>query len=464
MTYPLQGNYGVPDENERDFNSKLRRLYESTVPHITGVVVANYSPMWSHWHGTESLGAYLRRHNVAAITGVDTREVAKHLRTHGSMLAKIIVDGRDDIAFEDPYVRNLVDEVSTKVPYDVGTGPYRIVLVDCGAKHNILRSLAKDPRVTVRVVPWNAPIDEMVYDGLMLTNGPGDPRTLAPLIERVRRCLQRPEPIFGICLGNQLLALAAGARVTKMKFGNRGVNVPCINEFDKKVVITSQNHGFAVDASTLPSGWHPYYTNANDFTNEGIVHASKPVCAVQFHPEARSGPLDSGFLFKQFIDKVVECKTAGRPIGYSFARLPRTADAKKVLILGSGGLQIGQAGEFDYSGSQCLKALREEGVETILINPNIATIQTGEGEADKVFFLPVTVDYVEQIFKDETPDAILLGFGGQTALNTGVELAKRGLLEKYNVKVLGTPVRAIEISEDRELFKDALKEINASCA
>jgi carbamoylphosphate synthase large subunit len=265
---------------------------------------------------------------------------------------------------------------------------------------------------------------------------------------------QRPMlPIFGICLGNQILALAAGAKTYKMKFGNRGMNQPCVDMRTTRCYITAQNHGFAVDSKTLPADWMPLMVNANDGTNEGIVHRLRPWFSVQFHPEACGGPTDTSFLFHSFIRSISDpMATTVTTIPYSLPVVHR-----KVLVLGSGGLTIGQAGEFDYSGSQALKALRESHVQSIVINPNIATVQTSWGLADRVYFLPVNPEFVTEVIRRERPDGILCTFGGQTGLNCGVQLEQMGVFEKYGVKVLGTPIKAIITTEDRELFSKAVE-------
>jgi carbamoylphosphate synthase large subunit/anthranilate/para-aminobenzoate synthase component II len=304
------------------------------------------------------------------------------------------------------------------------------------------------------VVPWDYDFTEEKFDGLFLSNGPGDPTKCQKTIDNIRKVMEtRPmTPVFGICLGNQLLALAAGATTYKMKFGNRGMNQPCVDLRTTRCYITPQNHGFAVDNDSLPSGWMPLMVNANDGSNEGIIHRMRPWFSVQFHPEACGGPTDTAFLFKYFLRCISD--PTSMPVTTMPYTIPNTH--RKVLVLGSGGLTIGQAGEFDYSGSQAIKALGESGVQSILINPNIATVQTSAGLADRVYFLPVTPDFVKQVIKRERPDGILVTFGGQTALNCGVKLYEEGFFEQNNVKVLGTPIQAIITTEDRELFGNAV--------
>ena len=344
-----------------------------------------------------------------------------------------------------------------------------------GLKYNQLRCLVSRG-VEVLVVPWDYDFPSLAgkdYDGLFISNGPGDPSMLTKTVQHISVAMQDARtPIFAICLGHQLLARAAGAQTIKMKFGNRGHNIPCTHKASGKCYITSQNHGYAVDAMSLPSEWEELFVNANDGSNEGIRHLTRPYFSVQFHPESTPGPRDTEFLFDVFINAVKESVASVeallRPVKY----LGGTADeneslyprvtVKKVLLLGSGGLSIGQAGEFDYSGSQAIKALKQEGIYTILINPNIATIQTSKGLADKVYFLPVTADSVRKIIKHERPDAIYVTFGGQTALQVGIDM--RDEFQELGVKVLGTPIETIRITEDRELFARDMESFGEKCA
>ncbi len=257
-----------------------------------------------------------------------------------------------------------------------------------------------------------------------------------------------------------------------MKYGNRGLNIPCTNLLSGKCYITSQNHGYGVDASSLPKNWEELFVNANDGSNEGIRHVSRPFFSVQFHPEAKPGPRDTEFLFDVFIDSIMKSlaspEALQQPIHFpggdakEHEKAHPRVNVSKVLVLGSGGLSIGQAGEFDYSGSQVIKALKEEGIYTVLINPNIATVQTSKGLADKVYFLPVTAEFVRKVIAHERPDGIYVTFGGQTALQVGIQLKDE--LPVLGVRVLGTPIEAIIKTEDRELFARSMESIGERCA
>ena len=342
-------------------------------------------------------------------------------------------------------------------------------------KYNQLRCLIKRG-AEVLVCPWDYDFSRLAgkdYDGLFISNGPGDPAVMQKTVKHIASAMEENRtPIFGICLGHQLLARAAGASTLKMKFGNRGHNIPCTNMLTGKCHITSQNHGYAVDAASLPSEWQELFVNANDGSNEGIRHKSKPYFSVQFHPESTPGPRDTEYLFDVFIDTIVntlgEKSLLTAPVHFpggdaaETEKLNPKVDVQKVLVLGSGGLSIGQAGEFDYSGSQAIKALKEEGIYTVLINPNIATIQTSKGLADKVYFLPVTADFVRKVIVRERPDAIYVTFGGQTALQVGIQLKDE--FDELGVKVLGTPIETIITTEDRELFARSMESIGEKCA
>jgi carbamoyl-phosphate synthase large subunit len=460
LTYPLVGNYGAPEQNSMP--NGLSEFMESDRIYADAIIISDYSHEYSHWNAAGSLSDWLETEKVPGIYGVDTRELTKILREQGVMMGKITVEGAGEPADEpvEYGAINYVDRVSVKniVTYGEAEGRKRVVLLDCGVKHNIIRCLLRRNLAVIRV-PWNYDFNSLEYDGLFISNGPGDPDTCEEAVRNIRKALEGNRPICGICMGNQLLAKAGGASIYKLRYGHRSHNQPVRMQGSTRCFITSQNHGYAVDNNTLGQEWEPLFTNMNDGTNEGIRHKTKPFFTSQFHPEACSGPTDTEFIFDLFADSLQTGKLDFTKVA-SPAENEKRATVKKVLVLGSGALKIGEAGEFDYSGSQALKAIKEEGIETVLINPNIATVQTSEGVADTVYFLPVTKSFVEKVIEKEKPDGILLAFGGQTALNCGVELYRSGILEKYNVRVLGTPVQAIMDTEDRELFVRKLDEIN----
>lgn len=295
LTYPLVGNYGVPPDKVARYNPS----FESERIHVSGLVVMEACSEANHWSSSASLGDWLRAQKVPGLAGVDTRALTQKLRTSGSMLGKL--EYREEKAdFRDPNRENLVANVSVASPVDYGRGAKRVVVVDCGCKNNIIRSLVKRA-VAVTAVPWDWPVEEERCDGVIISNGPGDPKMCAATVGRVRQLLARETPIFGICLGHQILALAAGAETYKLAFGHRSQNQPCVLRGTKRCFITSQNHGYAVDEETLPADWLPWFSNANDGTNEGIRHCSKPFKGVQFHPEASPGPSDTEFLFDEFL-------------------------------------------------------------------------------------------------------------------------------------------------------------------
>ena len=467
----MVGNYGVPPDT-RDENG-LPLFFESEKIHIAGLIVTDYSAEYSHWNAVKSLGQWLSEAGIPALYGIDTRRLTKRLREAGAVLGKIEFDGQP-VAFDDPNKRNLVASVSTREihrfgPTD-GSVPH-IIAFDCGMKLNIVRHFIYHQGVSLTVVPFDYDLAanpaNIAYDGIFISNGPGDPTMCTSTINSIRWAIgvEPPKPIFGICLGNQLLALACGASTYKMKYGNRGMNQPCIDLRTTKCYITPQNHGFAVDSNSLPVEWKSLFLNANDLSNEGIIHTSKPFFSAQFHPEANGGPQDTAFLFSNFVDMV-----RGRPPEKVLVEpsLYARPNIRRVLLVGSGGLSIGQAGEFDYSGSQAIKALKEENIEVILINPNIATVQTsknlGRASADKVYFLPIRAKVIEEIIAKERPDGIIVSMGGQTALNVGIELYRAGIFEKYNCQVLGTSIDTIIATEDREIFSQKLLEINETLA
>eukprot|EP01135_Chromosphaera_perkinsii_P003843 Nk52_evm1s258 gene=Nk52_evmTU1s258 len=541
LTYPLIGNYGVPAGcNEEEQNqakasedctyvmdgvNHLVHHFESSKIHVAGLIVQDYcgEDKHSHWRAMRSLGDWLRRENVPGLFGIDTRQLTIKIREHGVMLGKImfpekegstVLASPEKIPFRDPNEDNLVALVSRKEPHtfqptprgpredfelygDFSKAPLKIIAVDVGMKNNQIRCFTRR-NVILTVVPWDYDFHAVQdqYDGIFLSNGPGDPTMCAPTIAHLKKVLATyRKPVFGICLGHQLMALAAGCRTIKLKYGNRGHNIPCTDMRTGECHITSQNHGYAVDPESIPSGmeggeWKQLFVNANDGTNEGIMHSIKPFFSVQFHPESHAGPRDPEPLFDSFLTAVRLCKESpakfleGKPASaikpsstHYVNSIPQSPipcpepvpslestrqHVRKVLVLGSGGLSIGQAGEFDYSGSQAIKALKEEGISSVLINPNIATIQTSKGLADKVYFLPVTPEMVLKVIRYEKPDGIFVAFGGQTALNCAIQI--RHDLERMGVRVLGTPIETIMDTEDRKKFADIMAEIGHVCA
>lgn len=305
-TFPLEGNYGVPGRELGE--DGLLKFFESEKIHVRALVVSDYSFDYSHWNAVESLDAWLKREGVIGVYGIDTRELTKVIREQGVMLAKVCVEGvTEPAAFEDPNVDNLVAVTSTKEVKKYGNGNLDIVLVDCGCKYNIIRCLVKRG-ATVTVVPWDYDFTQIKYDGVMVSNGPGDPSKCGATVKNIQKAFEVGKPIFGICMGNQLLGMAAGATTYKMKYGHRSHNQPALEVGTNRAVITSQNHGYAIDPKGLGNDWEPYFVNLNDGTIEGIKHKSKPFCSVQFHPEATSGPVDTEYLFDNFIDNVKKAK------------------------------------------------------------------------------------------------------------------------------------------------------------
>ena len=323
LTYPLVGNYGVPPFTVEP--NGLATFMESERIHAEAIIVSDYSEDFSHWNAVESLADWLKREQVPGITGIDTRELTKVLREHGVMMGRIVFDDVENEIdnYEDV---NYVDRVSCKeiIVYTGKESPLhfpittptaqlncqlstvncqlkRVVLLDCGVKSNILRCLLKRDVEVIRV-PWDYDYNELEFDGLFISNGPGDPDTCDAAVQNIRRAMKNEKlPIFGICMGNQLLSKAGGAKIYKLKYGHRSHNQPVRMVGTERCFITSQNHGYAVDNTTLTEDWEPLFINMNDGSNEGIRHKRNPWFSAQFHPEAASGPTDTEFLFDEFV-------------------------------------------------------------------------------------------------------------------------------------------------------------------
>lgn len=301
LTYPLQGNYGVPAPRRPD---SLERPFESSRIQVQGLVVQSYVATPSHADATRSLGDWLASEEVPGLTGIDTRALTQKLREHGTLRGWLLPDGaaREAAASVDMQ-RELFQLVAPPEPIRyAGSGP-EILLVDVGAKDNLVRSLLERGASVTRA-PWHADLRALAQqaDGVLLGNGPGDPKHLGALVEQVRGLLARGNlPVFGVCLGNQILALAAGGDTYKLPYGHRGVNQPVQDLGSRRCFVTSQNHGYAVADRSLPRDFEPWFVNLNDGTNEGIRARFKPYFSVQFHPEASPGPQDTGFLFDDFL-------------------------------------------------------------------------------------------------------------------------------------------------------------------
>ena len=292
FTYPLIGNYGVPK----------KELWESDRIHANGVIIGEASPKASHWSAEHSFLDWLEKERIPLITGIDTRELTKCLRKAGTRRG-VITTGTLPTAFPNLHAIHLVAQVSCKEKATIGSGAKRIIAVDCGMKENILRSLLHYPLEIVKV-PYNYDYSEEAFDGLFLSNGPGDPAMCKETIAILQKALKREKPTFGICLGAQLLALAIGGQTYKLAFGHRGQNHPCLDIKHAKAILTSQNHGYAIDEKSLPEGWEVTFRNLNDQSVEGIAHKTLPFSAVQFHPESSPGPIDAAYLFDHFYEMV----------------------------------------------------------------------------------------------------------------------------------------------------------------
>ncbi|MBI3035659.1 glutamine-hydrolyzing carbamoyl-phosphate synthase small subunit, partial [Candidatus Woesearchaeota archaeon] len=279
----------------------LLKNFESNKIHVQSLVVSDYSFEYSHWNAKKSLAEWLKEENVPGIYGIDTRKLTKTLREKGAMLGKIIINN-NDVPFYNPNNIDIVKDVSIREPivYNENRQNKKIVVVDCGIKNNIIRNLIKRNLTVIRV-PYDYDFLTQFFDGLVISNGPGDPKMCERTIYNIGRALKHNIPTFGICLGNQLLALAAGGNTYKLKYGHRSQNQPCTLVGTKRCFITTQNHGFAVDMKSLNNEWGEFFVNANDGTNEGIKHKAKPFMSVQFHPEGHSGPEDTNFLFDEFV-------------------------------------------------------------------------------------------------------------------------------------------------------------------
>jgi carbamoyl-phosphate synthase small subunit len=300
-TFPLIGNYGI-DEPIKDEHGILQN-FESDKVHIKGLIVTDYSEKFSHYEAKKSLGQWLKENNVPAITGIDTRALTKKIREKGVMAGKIVnINTKFENNFKDPNKDNLVAEVSVTEPITYGKGKKTILMLDSGMKANILRNIIKRGYKVIRV-PYNYDFNnsDLKFDGIFLSNGPGNPELLTKVVEKIKVAMKNNVPVVGICLGVQLLGIAAGGKTYKLKYGHRSQNQPCINLETGNCILTSQNHGYAVDEKSLPKEYKVWFKNANDDSVEGIKHKTKPYAAVQFHPESDPGPTDANYIFDELL-------------------------------------------------------------------------------------------------------------------------------------------------------------------
>ncbi|MGH7611256.1 MAG: carbamoyl-phosphate synthase large subunit [Candidatus Dormibacteria bacterium] len=475
FTHPLIGNVGAAAADMESGRAWCRAM-----------LVAECSPTAPHWQAELAFSPWLRQQGVPGLTGVDTRALTRHLRDRGTQRGVLALAGAleapslQELACGSPSVseQGLVAEVSTAhalvwdeplhpalrrgagegVRRHPGGGP-RVVVLDLGVKRNTLRSL-RSRGAEVWLLPHSASledIDQLRPQGVVLSNGPGDPARLPQQVELVRALLPR-YPTLAICLGHQLVGLAAGGSTSRLPFGHHGGNHPVHDLSSGEVFVTPQNHEFQVDATSLTEAslWRVSERNLNDGSVEGLRHQTLPVISVQYHPEGSPGPQDRQRLFDQFL---ALCRGQGGPLVELRSPAEPPPVPAKVLVLGSGPIVIGQAAEFDYAGTQACRALREEGVEVVLVNSNPATIMTDEEMADRVYLEPLTVAAVERVIAQERPAGLLAGLGGQTALNLAVALDDQGVLERHSVRVLGTPLEAVRDAEDRERFKRRMQQL-----
>ena len=293
LTYPSVGNYGVPG---KEIDNDMYKFFESDRVHITALIISDYSEKYNHWNAVMSLGDWLKQEGVPGLFGIDTRMLTKIIREKGTMLAKIVFD--EDIEFYDPNKTNLVEKVSVTERKVYGNGKHKILLIDCGVKSNIIRYLLRYDTTVIRV-PWDYDYSNEEYDGLFISNGPGDPVMCVPTIKNLEVSLQKDNPVFGICLGHQLVALASGAETYKLKFGHHGGNHPVKNEMTGTVEITAQNHNYNVP-DNITEVATVTHVNLFDNTIEGLKYNDSPTMSVQHHPEASPGPHESAYIFGEF--------------------------------------------------------------------------------------------------------------------------------------------------------------------
>ncbi|HEY4699569.1 MAG TPA: glutamine-hydrolyzing carbamoyl-phosphate synthase small subunit [Nitrososphaerales archaeon] len=312
FTYPLIGNYGVPNPSLKD-NYGLPIGFESDNLQISGVIMHELCNTPEHWASIMSLDEWLKNGEVPGICGIDTRELTKKIRTHGVMMG--VLDVSEEMLTDNELLNlikksqnyeeiNFIENVSVKEPILYGNGENVVVLIDCGVKINIIRELLRRDCKVIRV-PYNmSSKDILKYNpkGVIVSNGPGNPKLCTRTVKTVQELFETNVPMLGICLGTQIIALALGGNTFKLKYGHRGQNKPCLDMLSGKGYVTSQNHGYSVDIDSLDNtGLRPWFINADDKTCEGLIHENGKCISVQFHPEASPGPYDTEYVFDEFI-------------------------------------------------------------------------------------------------------------------------------------------------------------------
>lgn len=324
FTYPLIGNYGVPSLPE-SLTYPLPSGFESKRVHASAAIVTLDSPQAFHWNSFESLDSWLKNQGVPGIVGLDTRHLVHLIRHAEKLLGSIEPEKSRGVrqwpeslgsietsegGFFDPEHHQIIQAVSTEKPIEVGSGDVKIAVIDCGVKWNIVRQLADNTGCRVQVVPWDSDLSQVECDGWLISNGPGDPMQTGDLVERVQALIEQDKPILGICLGHQILSRAAGAKTRRMAYGHRSHNQPVYEVGKRKGYITTQNHGYVVEDSSLSEDWEVWFRNVNDETVEGIRHKHRPISSIQFHPEAAGGPRDTAWILEQFVKEVTSYATA----------------------------------------------------------------------------------------------------------------------------------------------------------